>query len=139
MFEKDTIIEFFNRIINTPDIKESDIKQNVIKFYEYLEFTKMCDEDTLDDLQKIVACINEIITIRNAMGYIDVRTLLLKDKEQPMKLTKRPRKNTSRKHYNHYEDDDYVSGCGGRPNSSTVRRSISSGCSSSGSVHVNRC
>ena len=109
MFDEQEIIEFFNRIINAPNINNQEIKVNVTKFYEYLVLTKMCDEETLEKLSKIVICINEIITIKKTMGYIDIGTLL-QEPETPKKLSKRPQ---SKKHYNHYESSSSSSSCGG--------------------------
>ena len=105
----------------------------------------MCDEETLEKLFKIIKCLNEIITIKNNIGYIDVGTLLV-EPDQPKKLVKKQKKPTTTKHYNHYVDDDYVSGCGGRPNYTTVRKSLmnksdsssySSGCGNSS--YTSRC
>ena len=126
MFDETEIIEFFNRIINAPELKEEEIEANVAKFYDYLVLTHMCDEESLTKLHKLVTCLHEIITIKNTIGYIDVNSLLQAEEEKPMKLTKKPRKKPQPKHYNHYHDDDYSSGCGGRPNQTTVRRSSSS-------------
>lgn len=108
MFDEQEIIEFFNRIINAPELKNQEIKINVTKFYEYLVLTKMCNDETLAKLSKITTCLNEIITIRNTIGYIDINTLL-QEPEQPRKLAKKPQKN---KHYIHYESSDSSSSCG---------------------------
>ena len=136
MFDENEIIEFFNRIINAPELKEEEIETNVTKFYEYLALTNMCDEETLTKLSKIITCIHEIITIKKTIGYIDIRSLLLAEPDKPLKLVKKP---IDIKHYNHYVDDDYVSGCGGRPNSTTIRRSNSCGGSSNVTAYTKRC
>ena len=109
MFDEQEIIEFFNRIINATDLKDQEIKINVTKFYEYLVLTKMCDEESLEKLSKIVMCLNEILSIRKTIGYIDIGTLL-QEPEEPKRLTKRPQK---KKHYNHYESSSSSSSCGG--------------------------
>ena len=111
MFEKEEIMEFIDRIINTEKIDEKDVIQNVTKFYEYLVLTKMCDEDTLGKIYRIISCINEIMVIRKTMGYIDINSLLL-PKEEQKKLVKKPKKN---RHYDHYETSipiSYSSSCG---------------------------
>ena len=112
MFDEQEIIEFFNRIINTPNLKDQEIKINVTKFYEYLVLTKMCEEESLTKLSKIVACLNEILSIKKTMGYIDISTLLLEPEEQK-KLVKR-----NKKHYGHYESSS-SSSCGSSSYSSS--------------------
>ena len=110
MFDEKEIIEFFNRIINTDNLDDKDIKNNVTKFFEYLVLTKMCDKETLEKLARIIACLNEILIIKKTIGYIDINTLLL-SKEEQKKLVKKPQKN---RHYNHYEPSSptYSSSCG---------------------------
>lgn len=98
MFDEQEVIEFFNRIINAPNLNNQEIKLNVTKFYEYLALTKMCDEESLEKLSKIVACINEILTIKKTMGHIDINNLLV-EPETPKKLTKKPK---NQKHYGYY-------------------------------------
>ena len=123
MFNETEIIEFFNRIINAPQLNEEEIETNVTKFYDYLELTHMCDDETLTKLHKIVTCIASIINIKNTMGYIDVNSLLKAEPEQPMKLIKKPKKQQP-KHYNHFHQET-VSSCG-------VSRTVSSsGCGGS--------
>jgi len=122
MFDYEEIIEFINRLINAPELEKEDIKKNVSKFIEYLEVTKMTDEKTISKLKKIISCLGELLTIKKAMGCVDIRSLLSEQPDTPMKLTKKP-KNTSQKHYNHYSrgtssgcggsDDYYSSSCGG--------------------------
>ena len=126
MFDKTEIIEFFNRIINAPELKEQEIKQNVSKFYEYLELTQMCDEASLNKLSKIIICLNEILAIKKTVGYIDINTLLLAPEEQK-RLVKRPR---NQKHYNHYESGN---------NSSCGSTSYSSSCGASSPRYTSRC
>ncbi len=108
MFDEQEIIEFFNRIINAPELKNQEIKSNVTKFYEYLVLTKMCDDETLTKLSKIITCLNEIITIRKTIGYIDINTLL-QEPEIPKKLVKKAQ---NQKHYGHYESSSSSSSCG---------------------------
>ncbi len=112
MFDVEEIIEFFNRIINTSNISDQEIKVNVIKFYEYLVLTKMCEGDSLKKLNKIVVCLNEILAIRKAIGYIDINTLLLEPEEQK-RLIKQ-----NKKHYGHYESSSSTS-CGSSSYSSS--------------------
>ena len=116
MFDNKDLIEFINRIINSEQ-PEEEIKNNVIKFYEYLELTEMADETTSRKLSKIIACLDEILTLKKALGYIDINTLLLEPEEQK-KLVKKPKK---QKHYNHYE------------------RGSSSSCGSSSSSYSDSC
>ncbi len=99
MFEEQEVIEFFNRIINAPNLEEQEIKQNITKFYEYLVLTKMCSGSSLKRLNKIVVCLNEILAIRRAIGYMDINTLLLEPEEQKRLLKQ------NIKHYGHYESN----------------------------------
>ena len=149
MFDEQKTIEFFNRIINAPEISDEEIEANVAKFHEYLSLTHMCDEKTLKKLGKIVECLHEILVIRNTIGYVDVSTLLLAEQEPQMRLTKKPRKTTQTKHYNHYHSSS-SSGCGGNSSSSSssscwgssTSSSSCSGSSSSscgGSSYSSRC
>ena len=141
MFDEQKTIEFFNRIINAPEISDEEIEANVAKFHEYLSLTHMCDEDTLEKLGKIVECLHEILVIRNTIGYVDVSTLLLAEPEPQMRLTKKPRKTTQTKHYNHYHrssSSSSSSSCwGSSTSSSSCGGSSSSSCS--GSSYSSRC
>ena len=108
MFDENEVIEFFNRIINAPDLNDSDLKINITKFYDYLTLTKMCDKNTLKKLSKIMFCIDEIITIKQNIGYIDIGILLLEPEKQK-RLYKTPKNN---RHYSHYESNSSSSSCG---------------------------
>jgi hypothetical protein len=120
MFDYNEIIEFINRIINAPELEKEDIKRNVSKYIEYLELTQMTDDKTLAKLKKVISCLGELLTIKRAMGHVDIRSLLSEQPDTPMKLAKRPK---SPKHYNHYSrgtssgcggsDDSYSDSCGG--------------------------
>ena len=107
MFEEKEIIEFFNRIINSPSISEEEINNNVTKFYEYLILTKMCDDELIEKISKIIACLNEILKIKRTMGYIDVNVLIQKSSNQK-RLVMKPQN----RHYNHYESSSSSSSCG---------------------------
>ena len=64
MFDEQKTIEFFNRIINAPEIADEEIEANVAKFHEYLSLTHMCDEETLAKLDEGVAKYHGDISIR---------------------------------------------------------------------------
>ncbi len=124
MFEEQEIIEFFNRIINASNVSDQEIKTNVKIFYEYLVLTKMCNGNTQKKLSTMVNIINEIIVIKKAIGYIDLKTLLI-EPEEPKKLVKKPK---PQKHYNHYETGG-PSFCGSSSSSSSgSSSSYSSSC-----------
>lgn len=92
MFEEQEIIEFLNRIINSPNINHYKIKNNVKKFYDYLVLTEMCDDIFLSKLNKIIDCLDEIIVIKETFGDISLNDLLLrqtKQKEKNNQLKKR--------------------------------------------------
>ena len=112
MFNQEEIIEFFNRIINAQDIKEDELKNNVTKFYEYLELTKMCDTETLSRLSIVIQCLDEIIKLRKAAGYFDIETLLKGKEIAKEKQRQKIKKTKEVRHYDHYESDYTSSSCG---------------------------
>lgn len=108
MFDEPEIIEFINRIINFQDISVEEIKENIKKFYEYLVLTKMCEDCVLEKILKIIDCLDEILALKNKLGYIDIGSLLI-EPETPKKKIKKP---VDKKHYGHYESSEHSSSCG---------------------------
>jgi hypothetical protein len=100
------IIEFFNRIINSNEVSNEEIKVNVKKFYSFLELSKMCDNETLAKLRKIIICIDEILVLKRNIGYVDIESLVNDNKQYNLS------KKSTNRHYRHYEEK-YSSSCGG--------------------------
>lgn len=116
MFKRDDLIEFVNSIINKSNQKE-EIKNNLIKFIEYLKLTKMADEETLQELENIISCIEELLIIKEKFGKCNIIKLLeTKEKEKNKTKTKTKIKKEENIHYRHYHNDYepsyYSSSCG---------------------------
>ncbi|MBR3898473.1 MAG: hypothetical protein IKJ43_04265 [Bacilli bacterium] len=107
MFNEEEIIEFINRIINSPNIDDSEIKTNITKFYEYIVLTNMCDDETLKKVSTIIECLNEILALKKKIEYIDVNSLISKS-NNPKNYQKIP----NNRHFCHYESGGYSSSCG---------------------------
>lgn len=104
MFERQDLMDFVGKIINQSTKKE-ETKRNLQQFRSYLDLTKMADENTLSTLERIIACTDELIAIKEKLGRCDVGSLLesvVEDK--PKKLVKRKKENV---HYHHYHSDSY--------------------------------
>ncbi|MGN1371973.1 MAG: hypothetical protein ACI4XM_06855 [Candidatus Coprovivens sp.] len=116
MFLYGDVLEFINRIINQSKDDDKDlIKQNIIKFKDYLELTKMVSSVTLDDIDIIVDCLDELMALKNKLGDIDVTMILQgreEEKDTVRKLGKTRQTAYDDKHYKHYQRDT-SSSCGG--------------------------
>jgi len=122
MFLGSDILEFINKIINSKEIKDEQIMKNLKEFVNYLKLTKMADENTLKCLNSILACLPEIINLKNKIGYLDIN-IILGEKEK-LNIDKSDEKNAKNKvkqyeakHYNHYHEST-SSPCGGSSSSS---------------------
>ena len=116
MFLYGDVLEFINRIINQSKDDDKDlIKQNIVKFKDYLELTKMVSSVTLDDIDIIVDCLDELMALKSKLGDIDV-TMILQEREEGKgtirKLEKTRQTAYDEKHYKHYQRD-MSSSCGG--------------------------
>lgn len=120
MFLNKDIIEFINKIINQASISDSEsIKENILKFKNYLELTKMCDKKSLEDIDVIINCVDELIGLKDKIGNIDINIILKNKEEKQVKEKKKviTKEKTSQslydeKHYHHYSFDN-SSSCGG--------------------------
>lgn len=123
MFIETDIIEFINRIINSNKSNNSEIKNNIIKFRDYLVLTQMTDQETIDKVDKIISCLDSIINIKNSLGFIDISVIINAPTEKGKKLRKVPitQREYADKHYNHYERDDSSTSCYSCGSSSTSR------------------
>ncbi len=123
MFIEQDIIEFINRIINSNKSNNSEIKNNIIKFRDYLVLTQMTDQETIDKVDKIISCLDSLLHIKNSLGFIDISAIINAPTEKGKKLRKVPitQREYADKHYNHYERDNSSSSCYSCGSSSTSR------------------
>lgn len=129
MFLHMDVIEFINKIINQSKVSDKVVvKQNIMKFREYLKLTQMCDEATLADIDIIIDCLDELMILKSKLGDVDV-TVIFQGREEektvPRKLEKTRQSRYDEKHYRHYVGGN-SSNCGSSP----VTRSSSCGSSS---------
>lgn len=129
MFLHMDIIEFINKIINQSKVSDKVVvKQNIMKFREYLKLTQMCDDATLADIDIIIDCLDELMVLKSKLGDVDV-TVIFQGREEekitPRKLEKTRQSRYDEKHYRHYVGGN-SSSCG----SSSPSYSSSCGCSS---------
>lgn len=132
MFEREDVVLFINKIINGDTANRDVIKRNIRQFSEYLQLTKMTTDESLKDLEQLMDCLDEILSLKEKMGVCDITTMFaLKDenkdtikvlekvKEEPTyKVLKED--SYREKHYNHYY--------------SSPRYTSSSSCSGGGGV-----
>lgn len=126
MFENDNVVEFVNKIINNSQEEDKEIGVNLEKFKEYLKLTKMGDDDITCWLDRVIACLPEIMALKKKIKTINIISIVeLKNnnklkKESKKTLTKKHDENINVvKHYHHYETVNTSSNCGG---GSTTRR-----------------
>lgn len=135
MFEKKDIIEFLTRIIEKANSDNAkDTKQSISKYKEYLELTTMCDEDTIASIDKVVDCLEELITIKEKTGICNIEQMFNKytdkdankeEKKDAVKVKERRFEEPyQEKHYDRYVPTSYdtYSGC------SSSSRSYGSSC-----------
>lgn len=141
MFVGNDVIEFINKIINQSDVKDKQqVKQNITKFREYLRLTCMADEATLDDIDLILSCIDEIMVVKSKLGNVDVMSIFEgkeDTKTQPRRLAKTRDSIYDEKHYRHYSGGSNSS-CGSTPirsSSCGSMPSYSSSCGGSGPTY----
>lgn len=118
MFLGSDIIEFINKIINVDTVKDQDIEKNIKEFSNYLRLTKMVDEKTFKEVDKIVDCLPEILALKQKIGYLDINIILNKEnsieqeKQKTKTKKKEPQKVYEEKHYHNYYTTS-SSACGG--------------------------
>ena len=128
MFIETDIIEFINRIINSPKGQAQDIKRNLILFRDYLVLTEMTDKETVDQVDKILDCLDGLLKIKKSLGVVDIAAIInAPNTEKGKALKKIPitQNQYADKHYNHYESDSSSSSCyscGARSTTTSRRR-----------------
>lgn len=136
MFLTNDVLEFINKIINQSDVSQKElVKENIMKFRKYLELTQMADKVTLANIDVIVDCLDELMTLKNKLGNVDV-TEIFKGREESVdkkrKLESNGQSVYDNKHYKHYQRD-ISSNCG---NGSVTRNSS---CQSSSVSYSSSC
>lgn len=126
MFNDNDLIEFVGKIINAGDSSNvSAIKENMTKFREYLDLTKMCSNEVLQEIDIVIGCTDELIALKKKLGSVDVGTIIKQDDEAKLVAEKSIGSKTininqyDSRHYSHYgsvsydTNSSYSSGCGG--------------------------
>lgn len=102
MFERKDLIDFVEKIINQSTQKE-ETKRNLKQFRNYLDLTKMADDNTLNDLDQVIDCTDELLTIKEKLGSCNISTLLENTtSDKPKKKAKRKKETI---HYHNYHSD----------------------------------
>ena len=120
MFERQDLIDFVEKIINQ-SIQKEEIKRNLKQFRSYLDLTKMADNHTLSDLDQVIDCINELLTIKEKFGSCNLIALLENTtSDKPKKKVKREKESIHYRDYHYdvsaYEPSYWSTGCSGQRN-----------------------
>ena len=135
LFLENDLIEFINKLINKSSQNKEEIKTNITQFQDYLKLTKMASDDTIQNIEQVVSCLDEVLTLKEKLGTFDITTLFPGEEAQQKKVkvkektkeyepstTKTPPTPYVEKHYHHYESytPSYISSssCGGGGGSS---------------------
>lgn len=136
MFLQEDIREFLNKIINQTNLKEKDsVKENILKFRKYLELTQMSDSETLEEIDTIIDCLDELIILKDKLGDVDVTGIFCeRKKDDSIKLKKNNKRSLyDKKHYHHYSKSNNYTGDVSEPSY------WSSGCSGGGTSYRGGC
>lgn len=115
MFEREDLLDFVNVIINQSTGKE-ETKYILTEFMDYLDLAKLTDPDTLSELEQIISCTDEVISIKEKLGSCDIHTLVdgAKEKIEVKEKKRTPRETVHYHHYHYsYEPSSYSSSCSG--------------------------
>lgn len=141
MFDEDQLNEFVNRMFENANNTNSNVKEGLSNFRKYLKETKMCSEQYLKRLDKIIECSSEILALKNKIGNIDVTTLIPQEPTPTVKAPQKtlgtmPKQSTTRKRQTSNlcggSTPSYSNTCSGSPSS------YSSSCGG-GSSYTSRC
>lgn len=120
MFERQDLIDFVGKIISQSTQKE-ETKRNLKQFRSYLDLTKMADDNTLSDLDQVIDCTDELLTIKEKLGSCDISALLENTtSDKPKKKVKREQETIHYHHYHSvpcgssYEPSYWSTGCSGQ-------------------------
>ena len=122
MFERQDLIDFVGKIINQSTQNE-ETKRNLKQFRSYLDLTKMADDNTLSDLDQVIDCTDELLTIKEKLGSCDIRALLENTASDRSKEKVKREQETIHYHNYHsapygssYEPSYWSTGCSGERN-----------------------
>lgn len=77
MFNDNDLLEFIGKIINKGDSSDvSVIKDNMTKFRDYLELTKMCSNEVLQEMDIVIGCTDELVALKDKIGSIDISSII---------------------------------------------------------------
>ncbi len=133
MFSEKELNEFVNRMFDNASTNNSDAKEGLQTFRKYLETTKMCSNEYLKKLDKIIECSSELIALKSKIGTLDVTSII---KTEPEKT---PRQKPRQKSLGTYQPS---SSCMNSTSSSSRCGNSSPSYSDScggGSSYTNRC
>lgn len=136
MFDNENVIEFVNKIVNESKEDEKELANNIKKFKEYLELTKMGDDKVIEWLNRVITCLPELISLKNKLKNIDASTLvdfntIIVNSKNVKKLTKKSNeKLNDEKHYHHYTRSTSYN-CGGGSTSSSCGSVSTTSCGGS--------
>jgi len=135
MFNENDLNEFVNKMIENAckSSNKSNLKTGLSDFKKYLAETKMCSQEYLQKLDKIVKCSDELVSLKMKMGDLDIMTLFNNEEKAAVKQKKISTKSNNRASSNSCTGSSYTSSsCGG---DSPAYSSVCGGSSS----YSNRC
>lgn len=95
MFDEEQLNEFINRMFeNASKYKnKSNVSEELRTFRKYLEDTRMCSEDYLQKLDKIVKCADELVSLKGKVPALDITTIF-KEEEIITRKSQSPNQKT---------------------------------------------
>lgn len=117
MIEKNYIINFVKKIIENGDSQNREAtRKMILNLQEYLSLTKSLSEEDSKGLERVIDCLDEILTIKEKTGHIvDIGTIFIKERmnEENIEKEKSPvlrkgyinpsKQEKNNTHYSHYE------------------------------------
>ena len=132
MFSEKELNEFVNRMFENASTNNSDVKDGLQTFRKYLETTKMCSNEYLKKLDKIIECSSELIALRAKLCTLDVTSII---KTAPEKT---PRQKPRQKSLGTYLSSSCMNSSPSSSRCGSSSPSYSDSCSG-GSSYTNRC
>lgn len=133
MFSEKELNEFVNRMFdNAAKNNNETAKEGLQTFRNYLETTKMCSQEYLKKLDKIIECSSELLALKAKVGSIDVTSII---KTEPEKT---PRQKPKQKSLGSYPTSLCMNSTPSSSHCGNSTPSYSSSCSG-GSSYTNRC
>lgn len=139
MFIQEDILEFLTKIVDQSSTENmGEVVENISVFRDYLKLTGMTDAATLSQIDRVIDCMPEILTLKAKLGNIDIASIVCsvgankKSSTTQKRLNKKQQPEYEEKHYRHYSQPASSSGCG------SSATSYSSSCGGSVS-YTSRC